>query len=305
MAASPPLCFLEQEPPPSPPMLLFVSLFFTLSLISLLILISYLFYYSNHTTTTKKENLFTNKNTTNLDDDKLSPKWATLIKGVGDNDPITNGSGSDSEFVECESECGKKKKKRVKKKKVNVKVEDEVKKDKKEVVCLYPFTTSSSATQRKIKQHYDQLVKSHQANALTLAQVGHFVHVLTEARNELQHKSGVIQRKYTITKALLSKAERSSFDRLRQQIYKLEMEQKRLEEDVSVYNWLQQQLKLSPAFKRMLEIGACVELKAKTVELEDNADTTFADISFEELLAKEKKDSFWQKKGRPISCTGK
>ena len=43
----------------------------------------------------------------------------------------------------------------------------------------------------------------------------------------------------------------------------------------------------------MLEIGACMELKAKSSELEDNADTRFTDISFEELLAKEKKDSFW------------
>lgn len=34
----------------------------------------------------------------------------------------------------------------------------------------------------------------------------------------LINRSGVIQRKYTITKALLSKAERSSFDRLRQQV---------------------------------------------------------------------------------------
>lgn len=44
---------------------------------------------------------------------------------------------------------------------------------------------------------------------------------------------------------------------------------------------------------KMLEIGACMELKAKTVVLEDNADTESVDISFEELLAKEKKDSFW------------
>lgn len=74
-----------------------------------------------------------------------------------------------------------------------------------------------------------------------------------------------------------------------------------------------------------------MELKAKTAELEDNEDTKSADISFEELLAKEKKDSFWlvshlefpgdfptpllihynniflcrQKKGRPNFCTGK
>lgn len=32
---------------------------------------------------------------------------------------------------------------------------------------------------------------------------------------------------------------------------KLELEQKRLEEDASVYNWLQQQLKLSPAYKKV------------------------------------------------------
>ncbi|OMO66271.1 6-phosphogluconate dehydrogenase, NADP-binding protein [Corchorus olitorius] len=71
------------------------------------------------------------------------------------------------------------------------------------------------------------------------------------------------------------------------------MEQKRLEEDAFVYNWLQQQLKLSPAYKKMLEIGACMELKAKSGELMDDKDTEFADISFEELLAQEKKDSFW------------
>lgn len=99
------------------------------------------------------------------------------------------------------------------------------------------------------------------------------------------NRSDVIQRKFTITKALLFKADRSSFDRLRQQvgndgllvsrylssdtsmlqclsvcnsilsflqIYKLELEQKRLEEDAFVYNWLQKQLKLSPAYKKVI-----------------------------------------------------
>lgn len=37
-----------------------------------------------------------------------------------------------------------------------------------------------------------------------------------------------------------------------QQIYKLEMEQKRVQEDALVYNWLQQQLKLSPAYKKVI-----------------------------------------------------
>ncbi|PPR94944.1 hypothetical protein GOBAR_AA25725 [Gossypium barbadense] len=161
-----------------------------------------------------------------------------------------------------------------------------------QLVCLYPFTSTSSATQRKIKQQYDQLVKCHGNKGLTLAQVGEFANCLIEARNDLQHKSEVIKRKFTITNALLFKAERSSFDRLRQQIYKLEMEQKRLEEDAFVYNWLQEQLKLSPAYKKMLEIGACMELKAKSGEQMEGADTEISDISFEELLAQEKKDSF-------------
>lgn len=46
----------------------------------------------------------------------------------------------------------------------------------------------------------------------------------------------------------------------------------------------------------MLEINACMELKAKSGELMDgteSTDTEFSDISFEELLAQEKKDSFW------------
>lgn len=43
----------------------------------------------------------------------------------------------------------------------------------------------------------------------------------------------------------------------------------------------------------MLEISASVELKAKSGEMMESPDTDFADISFEELLAKEKKDSFW------------
>ena len=43
----------------------------------------------------------------------------------------------------------------------------------------------------------------------------------------------------------------------------------------------------------MLEIGECMELQAKSSELTESADADFSDISFEELLAQEKKDSFW------------
>ncbi|KAL2462646.1 hypothetical protein Fot_53883 [Forsythia ovata] len=165
-------------------------------------------------------------------------------------------------------------------------------------------TSETASTQRKIKQQYDQLVKSHESNALTLAQVGQFVSCLIEAKDELQHKSEVVKRKFTITKALLCKADRSSFNRLCQQIYKLELEQKRLEEDAFVYNWLQQQIKRSPAYNKMLELSACMDMKANSGELVESTDADLSDISFEELLAQEKKDVFWQRNGRFKPCSG-
>ncbi|GMI93723.1 hypothetical protein HRI_003041500 [Hibiscus trionum] len=257
-----------------------------------------------------------------------SAKWAGLFTGENQHkgDAAQFGSGRDGERCESGGEdqrTTKRKKKRGKKKRLDSKSEEENgeercsfseddKKKKEEesgrggpgsrvkpdLVCLYPFTSTSSATQRKIKQQYDQLVKCHENKGLTLAQVGDFANCLIEARNELQQKSEVIKRKFTITRALLFKADRSSFDRLRQQIYKLEMEQKRLEEDAFVYNWLQQQLKLSPAYKKMLEVCTCMESKGKSCKPMEDADSEFTDISFEELLAQEKKDSFWQKNGK-------
>lgn len=203
----------------------------------------------------------------------------------------------DGEYVSVQEEKKRKKKKRAKNKTPDSNEEVGIEKD--GLVCLYPFTKSSSATQRKIKQQYDQLVKSHGSNGLTLDQIGQFINCLIEAKNELQHKSEVIKRKFTITKALLFKADRSSFERLRQQIYKLELEQKRLEEDTFVYNWLQEQLKVSPAYKKMLEIGARMEMEAKSACLVESTDT---EISFEELLAQEKKNVFWQRHGRLKPC---
>ncbi|WCJ39534.1 hypothetical protein M5689_020516 [Euphorbia peplus] len=240
-----------------------------------------------------------------------SPKWATLFR----DEPGPGRGGEDGDVAGGDLMRVKKKKKRVKKKRLDSNGGEEKERGreretegldsgsgqgqgKPELVCLYPFTSTSSATQRKIKQQYDHLVKCNESRGLTLAQVGEFANCLIEARNELQHKSEVIKRKFTITKALLFKADRSSVDRLRQQIYKLELDQKRLEEDTFVYNWLQQQLKLSPAYKKMLEISACMESKAKSDELMEKKELEVADISFEELLAQEKKDSFWQKNGK-------
>ncbi|KAJ8756134.1 hypothetical protein K2173_024681 [Erythroxylum novogranatense] len=244
-----------------------------------------------------------------------SSRWSVLFEKTAP------GHGEETDGPVEDSLRGKKKKKRAKKKRLDLKNyendgEDKVLKQdicpgldsghgrvKPELVCLYPFTSTSSAIQRRIKHQYDQLVKCNESKELTLAQVGEFANCLIEARNELQHKSEVIKRKFTITKALLFKADRSSVDRLSQQIYKLELEQKRLEDDAFVYNWLQQQLKLSPAYKRMLEISTHAETKPKPDEATDS-DTEVSDISFEELLAQEKKDSFWQKNRRSKYCSG-
>lgn len=76
----------------------------------------------------------------------------------------------DGEYVSVQEEKKrKKKKKRAKNKTPDSNEEVGIEKD--GLVCLYPFTKSSSATQRKIKQQYDQLVKSHGSNGLTLDQV--------------------------------------------------------------------------------------------------------------------------------------
>ncbi|CAJ2663644.1 unnamed protein product [Trifolium pratense] len=165
-----------------------------------------------------------------------------------------------------------------------------------ESVRLDPFTSSSSAMQKKIKPQYDESKK------LSLSQVVQFANSLVDARSELQHKADATQRKFVITNALLCKADRSSFDRLRQQIYKLELEQKQLEEDAFVYNWLQQQLKLSPAYNKMLELGVSME-KEKSCKMGELRDDEVCDISFEELLAQEKKDTFWQRNGKSRLCS--
>lgn len=119
-----------------------------------------------------------------------SPKWESLFENENRVDPDSTGSGLDGERGgggdSGGGQRGKKKKRRSKKKSSsNSKGEDNgadgfalekgnlgsgsrVKQD---LVCLYPFTSSSSVTQRKIKQQYDELMKCHQSKGLTLAQV--------------------------------------------------------------------------------------------------------------------------------------
>ncbi|OVA01302.1 hypothetical protein BVC80_8793g12 [Macleaya cordata] len=119
------------------------------------------------------------------------PKWVSLISPFPshlpvedvDDDRISDGSELDKEGNLVGEDCEKngdpkvkRKKKRAKKKRQNSKAEDyesqlPVLQEKNSLDSLYPFTSSSSVTQRKIKQQYDQLVKSHDSKALTLAQV--------------------------------------------------------------------------------------------------------------------------------------
>ncbi|KAK2353076.1 CA-responsive protein [Trifolium repens] len=251
-----------------------------------------------------------NNLTPNLVSDTASPDSAKLIEFFEDdpNPKLESGQG----------ELKKKKKRKTKKKNMMMitKSENEIDDDKSvevereqsdlktrpESIRLDPFTSSSSAMQKKIKPQYDELVKCNESKKLTLSQVVQFANSLVDARSELQHKADATRRKFVITKALLYKADRSSFDRLQQQIYKLELEQKRLEEDAFVYNWLQQQLKLSPAYNKMLEIGVSME-KEKSCKMGEIRDDELCDISFEELLAQEKKDTFWQRNAKSRQCS--
>lgn len=106
-----------------------------------------------------------------------SAKWTTFVDGQGcegdDPKPVSE-SGSDGR---------KKKKRKAKKKKMNSGAEEDDALEKSdaeehsgsctrpESAYLYPFTSSSSAMQRKIKQQYDELVKCNDSKKLTLSQV--------------------------------------------------------------------------------------------------------------------------------------
>lgn len=127
-------------------------------------------------------------------------KWERLIelckeKSSGREENGSVGGEEEGEEGEERKVVVKKKKKRGKKKRLDVVVEEEDEEKEKgrdlnlglgldsdsdpgrlkpELVCMYPFTSTGSATQRKIKQQYDQLVKCHESKGLTLDQVIHF-----------------------------------------------------------------------------------------------------------------------------------
>lgn len=171
----------------------------------------------------------------------------------------------------------------------------------------FPLASVAGALQRRITARYDDLVRASQAQSLTVDQVHEFINCLVDARNELLQKSENVQRSFRIKKAMLSNAQnnrRSSYDHLRlcQQVHKLESEHERLKKDAAVYNHLQEQLQMSPSYKLMMELHAEMEKEAREHALATEA----PEISFEELLAQEKKDAaFWQRNGKLRSISGK
>uniref|UniRef100_A0A0D9Y4K1 Uncharacterized protein n=1 Tax=Oryza glumipatula TaxID=40148 RepID=A0A0D9Y4K1_9ORYZ len=159
----------------------------------------------------------------------------------------------------------------------------------------FPLASVAGALQRRITARYDDLARASQAHSLTIHQVHEFINCLVDARNELLHKSEMVQRSCRIKKALLSNPcsrRANSYDRLCEQVHKLEAEHKRLKKDADIYNYIQEQLQMSQSYKLLIELSALVE----KAEREDALAAEAAEMTFEELLAQEKSDAaFWQR----------
>lgn len=163
----------------------------------------------------------------------------------------------------------------------------------------FPLASVAGPLQRRITARYDDLARASQDHCLTIHQIREFLNCLVDARNELLHKSEIARRSFTIKKALLSNSRncRSSYDqhRLSKQVDKLESEHERLKKDAAVYNFLQEQLRMSDHYKLMMELNDAMEKKALEQALADEE----SQMSFEELLEEEKKDAaFWWRDGK-------
>ncbi|KAL5227543.1 hypothetical protein ABZP36_015808 [Zizania latifolia] len=169
----------------------------------------------------------------------------------------------------------------------------------------FPLASVAGALQRRITARYDDLVRASQAQSLTIDQVHEFINCLIDARNELLHKSETVQRSCRIKKALLSNPcsrRANSYDRLCEQVHKLEAENRRLKKDADIYNYIQEQLQMSPSYKLLMELSAVMEKEAHEHALAAEA----TEISFEELLAQEKSDAaFWQRHRKLSSISSK
>ncbi|CAO2174972.1 unnamed protein product [Urochloa humidicola] len=158
----------------------------------------------------------------------------------------------------------------------------------------FPLASVAGALQRRINARYDDLARASEARCLTIEQVNEFLNCLVDARNELLQRCENVQRSFKIKKAMLSNHRnyRSSYDRLFEQVCRLEAERDNLKKDAAIYNYIQERLQKSVPYKMIMELSA-MEMEAP-------------EISFEELLAKEKEDTaFWQPNGKMRSISSK
>ncbi|RLM91838.1 uncharacterized protein C2845_PM08G02530 [Panicum miliaceum] len=158
----------------------------------------------------------------------------------------------------------------------------------------FPLASVAGALQRRINARYDDLARASEARCLTIEQVNEFLNCLIDARNELLQRCENVQRSFKIKKAMLSNHRnyRSSYDRLFEQVRRLEAERDNLKKDAAIYNYIQERLQKSVPYKMIMELSA-MEMEAP-------------EISFEELLAKEKEDTaFWQRSGKMRSISSK
>uniref|UniRef100_A0A0A9GD09 Uncharacterized protein n=1 Tax=Arundo donax TaxID=35708 RepID=A0A0A9GD09_ARUDO len=158
----------------------------------------------------------------------------------------------------------------------------------------FPLASVAGALQRRINARYDDLARASEARCLTIEQVNEFVSCLVDARNELLQRYENVQRSFKIKKAMLSNHRnyRSSYDRLFEQVCRLETERDNLKKDAAIYNTIQERLQKSAPYKLIMELSAM--------------ETEAPEISFEELLAQEKEDTtFWQPNGKLRSISSK
>ncbi|KAG2595079.1 hypothetical protein PVAP13_5KG048515 [Panicum virgatum] len=154
----------------------------------------------------------------------------------------------------------------------------------------FPLSMLSCAMKRRIRDIYAELCCA----TITEDLVNEFLNCLIDARNELLQRCENVQRSFKIKKAMLSNHRnyRSSYDRLFEQVRRLEAEHDNLKKDAAIYNYIQERLQKSVPYKMIMELSA-MEMEAP-------------EISFEELLAKEKEDTaFWQRDGKMRSISSK
>ncbi|KAL5654099.1 hypothetical protein ACJX0J_033418, partial [Zea mays] len=115
----------------------------------------------------------------------------------------------------------------------------------------FPLASVAGVLQRRIHARYDDLARASEAQCLTIEQVNEFLNCLVDARNELLQRYENVQRSFKIKKAMLSNHRnyRTSYDRLFEQVRRLETESDSLKKDAAIYNFVQERLQKSAPYK--------------------------------------------------------